>query len=241
MSFSRSDRLLDPNSLRVPDLGIKRAPEQKRSQETYERILRVTAQVLADEGVERLSTNLVCQKAGLAPTALYRYFPNKYALLHELGIRLMNAQNVLVEECLPPEAFTQPAQHLQPAMVKLFMATFDVTRKMPGGVWIMRALRAVPTLQSVRIDSHATVTREVHQALMHLYPDAQSEAVRTMVRMSTELVYAMIEMLFDDSSLQAQAVAESTAWIVHDMYDRVGLIRPEGAPGAAASLATLSA
>lgn len=227
MSSSRSDRLLDPNALRVPDLGIKRAPEQKRSQETYERILRVTAQVLADEGVERLSTNLVCQKAGLAPTALYRYFPNKYALLHELGIRLMNAQNVLVEACLPPEAFTQPAVHLQPAMVKLFMATFDVTRQMPGGVWIMRALRAVPTLQSVRTESHETVTREVHQALMQLYPEAPSAAVRTMVRMSTELVYAMIEMLFDDSSLQPQEVADSTAWIVYDMYDRLGLIPSE--------------
>jgi hypothetical protein len=48
-----------------------------------------------------------------------------------------------------------------------------------------------------------------------------------MVRMSTELVYAMIEMLFDDSSLQPQEVADSTAWIVYDMYDRLGLIPSE--------------
>ena len=28
-------------------------------------------------GIERLSTNLVCERAGLTPPALYRYYPNK--------------------------------------------------------------------------------------------------------------------------------------------------------------------
>ena len=44
---------------------------------------------VSDVGIERLSTNLVCERAGLTPPALYRYFPNKYALLSELGQRLM--------------------------------------------------------------------------------------------------------------------------------------------------------
>lgn len=55
----------------LPPLGVKKQPEQQRATETYERILSVTAETLADVGIERLSTNLVCERAGLTPPALY--------------------------------------------------------------------------------------------------------------------------------------------------------------------------
>ena len=71
------------------NLDTKQQPVQQRSVETFELILDVTAQLLGDVGVERLSTNMVCEKAGISPPALYRYFPNKYAILKELGARLM--------------------------------------------------------------------------------------------------------------------------------------------------------
>ena len=74
---------------RAPPLEAKKRPEQQRAAETVERILEATAAALADIGFERLSTNIVCARAGLTPPALYRYFPNKYALLYELGRRLM--------------------------------------------------------------------------------------------------------------------------------------------------------
>jgi hypothetical protein len=50
-----------------PSLVTKKPPAQQRATETYERILEVTAQTLADVGIERLSTNLVCERAGLSP------------------------------------------------------------------------------------------------------------------------------------------------------------------------------
>src|SRR5690349_9289821 len=79
-----------------PRLAMKKKPAQQRSTETFERILEVAARTLADVGIDRLSTNLICQRAGLTPPALYRYFPNKYAVLHELGRRLMLRQNELI-------------------------------------------------------------------------------------------------------------------------------------------------
>ena len=69
----------------APDLDTKTLPRQGRAQETFERILAITADLLSEVGIERLSTNLICERAGLTPPALYRYFPNKYAVLHALG------------------------------------------------------------------------------------------------------------------------------------------------------------
>ena len=82
------------------DLTIKRAPRQKRAVETYERILDVSTRLLTELGVDGLTTNLIASEAGVKVPTLYRYFPNKYAVLMTLGDRLMAAQNVIIEQWL---------------------------------------------------------------------------------------------------------------------------------------------
>lgn len=58
---------------------ITRRPKQERSQATYELLLNVAGELLAEVGIDRISTNLICARAGLTPPALYRYFDDKYA------------------------------------------------------------------------------------------------------------------------------------------------------------------
>src|SRR5512140_477796 len=142
---------------RKPSLVAKKQPAQKRATETYEHILEVAAQMLEDVGIERLSTNMVCERAGLTPPALYRYFPNKYALLSELGQRLMQRQNELIPRWITPEVLAGTTADLEQALAGLLLDTYRVTKRTPGGVWILRALRAVPSLLKVRLDSHAVV------------------------------------------------------------------------------------
>lgn len=209
-----------------PKLEPLKAPAQKRAQQTYELILQVTAELLAEVGVERFSTNLVCKRAGISPPALYRYFPNKYALLHELGVRLMKAQNVLIERYLTPGVMLHPGDDLHPALVKLFLATHQLTLETTAGVWITRALRAVPALQGVRILSHQAVTEEIQMGLMLIHPNVNPAQLQITVRLSVELMYAAIEMLFDDPGLDGQSVADTSAWVVYDMFDRIGLVTP---------------
>src|SRR4029453_1683740 len=71
----------------------KVAPKQVRSVQTRERLLDVAGELLAEVGIERISTNLICARAGVTPPALYRYFKDKYAVLEALGRRLMDRQN----------------------------------------------------------------------------------------------------------------------------------------------------
>ena len=61
--------------------------------QTYERLLDVAGELLGEVGIERISTNLICARAGMTPPALYRYFKDKYAVLEALGRRLMDRQD----------------------------------------------------------------------------------------------------------------------------------------------------
>jgi AcrR family transcriptional regulator len=194
-----------------PDLRQKTVPRQGRAQETYERILAVAADLLGEVGVERWSTNLVCERAGLTPPALYRYFPNKYALLHELGERLMAVQNELLEAWATPATMALPRARFEASVLALFAQTLTITEAAPAGVWITRALRAVPALQEVRIASHRHVTGVIEQAFMAAHPAAPQPAVQVFARLAIESAYATQEMLFDDPGLDPMAVGRVLA------------------------------
>ena len=64
----------------APDLARK-TPSQARAKRTIETILEATAQILAEEGSERLTTNYLARKAGFSVGTIYQYFPNREAIV----------------------------------------------------------------------------------------------------------------------------------------------------------------
>jgi AcrR family transcriptional regulator len=207
MPKPRSERQNTP----APTLQAKAQPRQQRAVDTYELILGATLELLSEVGIERLSTNLVCERAGISPPALYRYFPNKYALLRELGQRLMQAQNELVMAWATPATLKLPPKQLTQQIYDLFDQTRVLTESLPGGLWVTRALRAVPALSQVRIESHGFVSGLIVNAFMQAHPKAPHNEIVILARLAVEMNYAALEMLFDDPSLDATAVGMALA------------------------------
>jgi AcrR family transcriptional regulator len=198
---------------RKPSLATKKRPEQQRATNTYEHILEVAANMLGDLGIERLSTNMICERAGLTPPALYRYFPNKYAVLNELGKRLMERQNKLIPYWITPEVISGSAEGLEQALKGLLLDTYHVTKDTPGGVWILRTLRAVPILQDVRLDSHTDVTQAQIQMLEQAFPHVSQQELMLVGRIVVDMIYAAVELLFD-APLDEHSVARIVAGMI---------------------------
>lgn len=200
-------------SIPTPSLAAKKLPAQRRATETYEHILEVTALMLGDVGIERLSTNLICERAGVTPPALYRYFPNKYAVLYELGQRLMQAQNERIPHWITAEVLAGTVADLEAALAGLVLDTYRVTKRMPGGVWILRALRAVPALQQVRLDSHTVVAKAQAKLLAKVFPRTSAKELLVVGRVAVDLLYAAVELAFD-VPMNTRAIARVTAAMV---------------------------
>jgi AcrR family transcriptional regulator len=210
------------------ELDRKRAPTQTRALETCERILDAAANLLADVGIERLSTNLICERAGLSPPALYRYYPNKYAVLAELGVRLMVSQNELLEKWATPATMKLPAVRFEQRIRQLFLDTLAMTRQATAGEWITRALRAVPSLSPVRIESHEHVTGLLVAAFAVAWPAVPTARVRLVSRLAIEVMYSAQELLVDDATLDAEEVATVMS---HMVTTQVVQLRRETAAG----------
>ena len=189
------------------------APKQVRSLQTRERLLDVAGALLAEVGIERISTNMICSRAGMTPPALYRYFADKYAVLEALGRRLMDRQNVVLLAWLDryaPQGLEALAAHTE----ELLHATADVTAAEPGSVWILRALRAVPQLAHVRIESHRMVTDRMVKVYAPLLPDVPKKVLWRRVRIATEFGFAADEMMTEETLLKRNDVIKETARIL---------------------------
>ncbi|MEL7541018.1 MAG: TetR/AcrR family transcriptional regulator [Pseudomonadota bacterium] len=199
----------------TPKTTRRGAPHQKRSRETVELILTAAADLLEDVGFEQLSTNLICKRAAVTPPALYRYFPNKYAVLKELGERLMARQNALLKDwSLDADDLDQ----LEPKIAHLLAATIRATRETPAGGWIMRSLHATPILSDVRRQSHRQVSQALSRQALNIWPELNPGRVALANRLGVEMGYALVEMVFDEPDLdQAQLIQTAASMLGHNI------------------------
>lgn len=181
---------------------MARKPSQKRALATYERLLDAAGALLAEVGVERISTNQVAAKAGVSPPTLYHYFEDKYALLAALGERLMEQQNALVA--------LDPGQD-EAALARVLVAHVDLTTASPGGPWVMRMLRAVPQLAEVRLASHRELSADLARRAWIADPWSDRDEIRRKARLAVDLGYAAIELVFDEPELDVEAVMADAA------------------------------
>lgn len=66
---------------------LRNEPVQARSTARLEALLDAAASIIDEVGFERLTTAMVAEKAGASIGTVYRYFPDRIALLQALGAR----------------------------------------------------------------------------------------------------------------------------------------------------------
>jgi AcrR family transcriptional regulator len=198
----------------------KRAqPKQERAQATYERLLDVAGALLGEVGLDRISTNMICARAGLTPPALYRYFNNKYAVLEALGRRLMARQNAVLEQWIA-RYVDQGIAALRDGVGELLRDTAAVTQSEPGAVWILRALHATPQLVHVRLESHRYVTDRLVEAYIRYLPDVDRDELWQRLRLSVELGFAADEMLQEETRISPEMAMKHVAALLRFDLDR---------------------
>ncbi|WP_315834236.1 TetR/AcrR family transcriptional regulator [Bradyrhizobium prioriisuperbiae] len=189
-------------------------PQQERAMQTRDHLLDVAGELLGEVGIENISTNMICARAGMTPPALYRYFKDKHAVLETLGQRLMDRQNEALlrwVERYTPDGIDTLTTHLE----DLMRETARITKAEPGGAWIERALRASPKLAHVRVASHRFVTDRITDAFAPLLPGVPRKALWRRVRLTVEFGYATDEMLDEEDLIPRNDIIRDAARILN--------------------------
>lgn len=188
------------------ELLEKNKPQQERAKRTYDAILKAAAELLVEVGVERISTNLVAERAGITVPALYRYFPNKYAVLNALGAVLMDKQNAVFQRWFDQYLDAGNPQLLLDNIYEVLRQTYEVTQQQPGGLEVVQALRAVAPLQDVRLASHRLVAAQFARIVANLLARPEDASLKTQARLTIDAGYAIVEMALEDQSLSTETL-----------------------------------
>ncbi|NRB38700.1 MAG: TetR/AcrR family transcriptional regulator [Pseudomonadales bacterium] len=70
----------------------KKQPRQKRSQQIVDAIVIAARKILSEQGAQALNTNYVAEVAGVNIASLYRWFPNKEAIIESAFEALVNEE-----------------------------------------------------------------------------------------------------------------------------------------------------
>ncbi|MBO1325546.1 TetR/AcrR family transcriptional regulator [Acetobacter sp. TBRC 12305] len=197
----------------------KSAPQQDRSRQTYETLLLAAGELLAEVGLEQFSTNRVCLHAQVTPPALYRYFPNKYALLVAMGERLMEAQDEALFAWIEQgglEATSTDEVHEK--FCTLIREMVRITQSHAGGIWIIRAMRATPVLRQVRVNSRERVVDRLMQVVKVGLDDNQ---LRIALRLDVELVTAAIEWLIEEPESDSERIIHELSWNRYSFFEKL--------------------
>ena len=192
------------------ELETKTLPSQARSRNTFDAILRVAGDVLADKGPDDFSINAVSQRSGLSPPAFYRYFPNKYALLKAVAERLMEAADDAVLLAMSRDELPRSQVDLIAELRRVLSELVTSLASFPGSVQILRALRAKQEMRHIQLASTARVAARRSERLRAIFPTADPDRLRRGARLGLETANIISQLIVEAAHAEAGGTAKTT-------------------------------
>ncbi len=137
-------------------------PKQRRAKRSVECILSAAAELLDEVGLDAFNTNLLAERAGIRVRTVYRYFPNKFAVLAELARRNTTQVIEVVDGFAPLADADVP---LAEGLNTLWSDYLDNLAQIPGMVAVRHACRVCPELEAIRDDFHSKLAKQFVDAM----------------------------------------------------------------------------
>ena len=201
------------------ELLEKNRPQQQRAIKTYEAILSAAGELLCEVGLERISTNIIAERAGVTVPALYRYFPNKYAVINALAGRLLEAQTAVFVRWYKERVEGQGIDALLDGIEAVLRELYRVTRDFPGGLELIYGMQAMAPLQEVQQQSHWSTAEQFAAMWSTITGEPQSDAVKQRARMALSMGSMTIQMALEDKRMDPETTLHEGARALRTYLD----------------------
>ncbi len=195
-----SSRIHNPETLR-------RLPQQTRSRQRVNQILDIAAQLLEEVGYEAVSTELIVKQANISIGSLYRFFPDKEAIVHALSERYAQQMRELFAARFNPSTINYPLAILLSEAIEDF-DKFYTTQ--PGCRVTMLRSRISGELQAVNQRVDHEIVEQLDNFFALRQPQMNSQQRHLVALVSVEIAGALQLMsLSQDDHLRRQLVAQT--------------------------------
>jgi AcrR family transcriptional regulator len=170
----------------------RKTPQQARSRQTREDILEATAHLLNRKPFGEVSTNHIAKKTGISIGTLYKYYPNKDAILADLSMVFMQQDAELFERIFEASSHSrQKKGALVDDLVEALMIVHRDDAQVRGVVYQnLERLKLLGPVQSAtrKIQAKGTASvAELDPILTWVAISAINAAVHSMSQLPREL------------------------------------------------------
>ncbi|MFJ5885913.1 TetR/AcrR family transcriptional regulator [Kitasatospora cineracea] len=206
---------------------LVREPQQQRSREKFARILATTARLLETVPFEQLSTKQIAAEAGMSVGALYRFFPDKEAVLETLEHSWMEGDLRLLEAATGPEAVAACGPSSERFLAGVVEAYANRLRALPGYRQVWFHSPRIPSLVDLGDEVDALIAARVHQVLVDSFGLADTAGTRRRAGLAVTVGIQLLSVAFrEDPDGDPEVLADAAL-----MMDRY-FFAPERGPQA---------
>lgn len=195
-------------------LKPRKSPRQARSTATVAAIFEATFQVLLSDGVVRLTTTRVAERAGVSVGTMYQYFPHKQALLYALLDQYLN-EVVVALDAASVRHEGSPLAEISDGLCRAYLDA--KLRHLPGSLALYVVAAELETADLV-----ADVVRRVDIAIERLLASASDvrfdDLATVTVALRSMLVGTVQAMLEKDGSARAIGILRAQLPIMARAY-----------------------
>jgi AcrR family transcriptional regulator len=112
----------------VDGLSPRKAPRQRRSHHTVDRIVESAARIFDEAGYPSTTTNEIAAEAGVSIGSLYQYFPNKDAILVEIARRHVTSSLAALDELFKCFGAHMPLDQLIAGVINVLIDQHEYDR-----------------------------------------------------------------------------------------------------------------
>ncbi len=172
------------------ELEQRARPKQDRAKKTYNLILS-TAEILLEEvGYEKFTTNKLAEKANLRIRSIYRYFPNKLAIIKALAERHAEKDRQFHRQF---SILENAAVSWSEALNNIIDNYYEMQINTPAYMAARRALNDSPELMEYDDRSVLELSREFARSLKIIIPDMDEEKLgiisTTIIDIADTMIY----------------------------------------------------
>jgi AcrR family transcriptional regulator len=191
--------------------GERRQPQQDRGQKRFEEVLDAAEQVIAEVGVEDMTTNAVAARAGSGMGSLYRFFANKDAIVGALAERYIRTMRPITEYAGRPELHGLPLADLADAIVEPLAEFF---RRTPAYRHVYHAVNQPGSAGVFECELRESVVVNVAAMMAARIPRLNPARRRVHAKAAVELVHGMLSVAFAAPVAERRPLIEETKRLV---------------------------
>jgi len=183
---------------------VRRTPVQERSNDTVHQILAATSVLLEQKLLEQITTSRIAAEAGISIGGLYRFFPDKQAILDAIAVRAMEEFQIGLERELA-QLFPEDGTALLALVIDAYIRFLDAR---PDFRTIALGQHISPSTRRRQVQPDIGPSKLIKNFMMNLLGVTETAELDIRLKIASETGERLITYAYEQSPEERKIVVE---------------------------------